>query len=108
MRWAGTQAAVIVPGEVGITHSGQIAAALARALPCGGTVLTADITATTYCDCGVRVLLAAHTAAAAAGARLEVAGGGPMVRRILELTGADQILDLRPPRPGPAEPLPAP
>ena len=60
--------------------------------------VVADATETTFCDCaGVRALIRAHRQATAAGAELRVASAtSPAVRRILELTGADQVLDTYP------------
>ena len=90
------QMVVTLPGEIDITSDGQVQDALSRALDDGTVVLIADASMTTYCACaGVHALLLAHHRAAAAGAQLRVAAS-PAVRRILELTGTDNVLDTYP------------
>ena len=90
------QLVVTLPGEIDITSDGQVQDALTRALDDGTVVLIADASMTTYCACaGVHALLLAHHRAAAAGAQLRVAAS-PAVRRILELTGTDHVLDTYP------------
>ena len=83
---------VMLPAELTWANVGEVRDLLARALD-GATVLVADMTATTYCALeGLAVLLAAHAAAAAAGAQLWLASPGPVVRQLLARTGASQIL----------------
>jgi anti-anti-sigma factor len=91
-------AAVTLPSEIDIATASEVDDALARALDGGTTVVIADATETTYCDCaGVRALIRAHRQATAAGTAFRVAAvASRTVRRILELTGADQILDIYP------------
>jgi anti-sigma B factor antagonist len=99
VRWAGHRAVVALPGEIDVTNSAQVSAALRQTLADGAVVLVADMTATTFCASdGVKALIDARAAAVAAGAQLRVAGVAPgsVVRRVLELTGADQLLDLYP------------
>jgi anti-anti-sigma regulatory factor len=70
---------------------------LTRALDDGTAVLVADAGATAFCGCsGVTALLLTHQRAAAAGAQLRVVVGSPPMRRILELTAADQVLNTYP------------
>jgi len=84
---------VTLPREVDATNDGHVLDALTRALAAGTEVLVADGSGTSFCgSSGVTALLAAHRRAAAAGTRLRVAAS-PAVRRILELTGADHLLD---------------
>lgn len=89
---------VTLPGEIDLTNAGQVHDALTRAGESGAAVVVADATETTFCDCaGVRALIRAHRQATAAGTDLRVAAAAsPTVRRILELTGADQVLDTYP------------
>jgi anti-anti-sigma factor len=91
-------AAVTLPSEIDLTNASQLRDALARARESGTAVVIADAAETTFCDCaGVRALVRAHRQAAAAGTGLRVASvTSPTVRRILELTGADQVLDTYP------------
>jgi anti-anti-sigma factor len=90
-------AVVTLPGEIDASNDGQIQDTLTRALDGGTAVLVADAAATAFCGCsGVTALLLAHHRAAAAGAQLRVVVGSPPMRRILELTAADQVLNTYP------------
>ena len=90
-------AVVTLPDEIDISNDGQVQDTLARALDDGTAVLVADAAATTYCGCsGVTALLFAHHRAAAAGTQLRVVAGSPPMRRILQLTAADQVLNTYP------------
>jgi anti-anti-sigma factor len=87
---------VTLPAEIDVSNDGQVQDMLTRGLAGGTAVLVADAGATAFCGCaGAAALLATRYRAAAAGARLRVAAS-PAVRRILELTGADQLLDTYP------------
>jgi anti-sigma B factor antagonist len=89
-------AVVTLPGEIDASNDGQVQDTLTRALD-GTAVLVADAGATTYCGCsGVTALLLTHHRAAAAGAQLRVVVGSPPMRRILQLTAADQVLNTYP------------
>jgi anti-anti-sigma factor len=90
-------AVVTLPAEIDISNDGQVQDTLARALDDGAAVLVADAGATTFCGCaGVTALLRAHHRAAAAGAQLRVVAGSPSMRRVLELTAADRVLNTYP------------
>jgi anti-anti-sigma factor len=89
-------AVVTLPSEIDVRNDGQVQATLARALGDGMAVLVADATGTTFCGCsGAHALVRAHHQAAATGAQLRVAAS-PAVLRMLELTGADHVLDTYP------------
>jgi anti-anti-sigma factor len=90
-------AVVTLPGEIDISNDGQVQDTLTSALDDGTAVLVADAGGTTFCGCsGVTALLLTHHRAAAAGAQLRVVVGSPSMRRILELTTADQVLNTYP------------
>jgi anti-anti-sigma factor len=91
-------AVVTLPGEIDLANASQVYGALIRALETGTGVVVADATETTFCDCaGVRTLARAHYQAAASGIDLRVASAtSRKVRRILELSGAGQVLDTYP------------
>jgi anti-anti-sigma factor len=90
-------AVVTLPGEIDTSNDRQVQDTLTSALDDGTAVLVADAGRTTYCGCsGVTALLLAHHRAAAAGAQLRVVVGSPSMRRILELTAADQVLNTYP------------
>jgi anti-sigma B factor antagonist len=90
-------AVVTLPGEIDIGNDGQVQDTLTSALDDRTAVLVADAGGTTFCGCsGVTALLLTHHRAAAAGAQLRVVVGTPSMRRILELTAADQVLNTYP------------
>ena len=90
-------AVVTLPGEIDISNDGQVQDTLTSALDDGTAVLVADAGGTAFCGCsGVTALLLTHHQAAAAGAQLRVVVGSPSMRRILELTAADQVLNTYP------------
>jgi anti-sigma B factor antagonist len=87
---------ITLPREMDAINAGQVHDTLAPALDGATAVLVADATGTAFCDCaGARALLRAHYRAAAAGTQLRLAAS-PVLRRILELTGAGQVLDTYP------------
>lgn len=97
VRQAGRTAVITLPDEIDVTNAGHVRDALMQALAGGAAVLAADMTGTRFCACqGVRALLEAGQAAASAGTALRVAASEPMVRQVLELTGADRLLDTYP------------
>ena len=88
---------VTLPDEIDISNKGLVQAALARALGSRPTVVVADGTGTGFCDCAaIATLITAHHNAAAAGAQLRAVLPTALVRRVLELTGADQVLRVYP------------
>ena len=90
-------AVVTLPGEIDTSNDGQVQDSLTSALDDGTAVLIADAGGTTFCGCsGVTALLLTHHRAAAARAQLRVVVGSPSMRRILELTAADQVLNTYP------------
>ena len=90
-------AVVTLPGEIDISNDSQVQDTLTSALDDGTAVLVADAGRTTFCGCsGVTALLHTHHRAAAAGAQLRVVVGSPPMRRVLELTAADQALNTYP------------
>ena len=87
---------VTLPAEIDISNDGLVEDELTGALGDGLAVLVADGTRTTFCaSAGMSALIRAHRQAEAAGTQLRVVAS-PAVRRILELTGADQVLDTYP------------
>jgi anti-sigma B factor antagonist len=96
--WPSPPLAVVVtlPAEIDISNDGLVEDELTSALGDGVAVLVADGTRTTFCaSAGMSVLIRTHRQAQAAGIQLRVVAS-PAVRRILELTGADQVLDAYP------------
>jgi anti-anti-sigma factor len=86
-------AVVALPAEIDVTGSGLVEAELTSGLAGRPAVLIADGTETAFCDSsGIAALVRAHHQAAAAGAQLRVVITSAPVRRILQLTGTDQLL----------------
>ena len=86
---------VTMPAAIDVTNSAEVSdllAAVARESP---EVITADMTATTYCDsAGVRALARAHELAAAGGSELRLALGDSPAARVIQLIALDQIVPL--------------
>jgi anti-sigma B factor antagonist len=84
---------VKLPAEVDFSNQGLVQATFASALASRPKLVVADGTGTGFCDCAaIHALITAHHKAVAAGAQLRVVITDALVRRVLELTGADQIL----------------
>jgi anti-anti-sigma factor len=85
---------VALPAEIDATNARDVRnQIMAAALRPGVRVVIADMTPTSFCDSvGIRALLLAHQRAARGGVELRLLGPGRTVRRVLELTGADQVL----------------
>jgi anti-sigma B factor antagonist len=89
-------AVVALPREIDTSNDSRVQDTLTRALADSPAVLVADASGTTFCGCsGVAALIFTHHRAAAAGAQLRVAAS-PAMRRMLELTGAGQMLHTYP------------
>jgi anti-anti-sigma factor len=87
-------AVVPLPAEIDAANIGVVEAALTSARASGPTVLIADGTTTAFCDSySIGALIRAHHQAIAAGAQLRVVVTScSSVRRLLDLTGAGQLL----------------
>jgi anti-anti-sigma factor len=87
---------VVVPlaAEIDLTNREQVYDRLYAAFACGAAVVVADLTATSFCDCGsLRRLLAVQHRPAARGGQLRlVLPPGSPARRVADLTDlADQL-----------------
>jgi anti-anti-sigma factor len=90
-------AVVTPPDEIDAVNAGLVGELLGAAIVPGVTVLVADLTATNFCDCaGTHSLIRASRQASASHAELRLAVRSPAVLRVLELTGADQVLRVYP------------
>jgi anti-anti-sigma factor len=88
---------VKLPAEIDFSNQGLVQATLASALASRPKAIVADGTGTGFCDCAaIHTLITAHFETLAAGAQLRVVITAPLVRRLLGLTGADQILMVYP------------
>lgn len=97
VRRVGEDSVIVLPAEIDVTNADQVGAELTRALDASAVMLVVDMTETVFCDSsGIQVLLRAHRRAVAAGLELRLATSSPAVRRVLELTGIDRVIDMYP------------
>jgi sigma-B regulation protein RsbU (phosphoserine phosphatase) len=95
VRWSGRHAVVTMPEEIDVINAPGVAAALDAVSGQSPEVITADLTATSFCDsAGIEALARASQLAATSGAELRLALGDSPVARILQLTGLDAVLPL--------------
>jgi sigma-B regulation protein RsbU (phosphoserine phosphatase) len=95
IRWSGRHAIVTMPGETDVINAADVAELLSAAAAGSPELITADLTATVFCDsAGVEVLARARDVAAAGGVEFRLALGGSPVARILQLTGLDEVMPL--------------
>ncbi|HUZ54548.1 MAG TPA: STAS domain-containing protein [Streptosporangiaceae bacterium] len=93
VRWSGRHAIVTMPDEIDVTNSAGLDSLLAGVAAQRPEVITADMAGTNFCDSsGIHALARAHRLAAANGGELRLAVGASPARRVLQLTGLDQVL----------------
>ena len=93
VRWSGRHAIVTMPAEMDPTNSADVSDLLTAAASQSPEVITADMTATMFCDsAGVHALARAHELAAASGSELRLALGDSPAARIIQLIALDQIV----------------
>ena len=97
VHWSGRHAIVTMPLELDITNSSEVSELLAAVIGQSPEVITADMTATTFCDsAGVHTIARANELAAARGSELRLALGDAPAARMFQLTGLDQIVRVYP------------
>jgi anti-anti-sigma factor len=90
-------AVVTLPGEIDVSNAGQVRSELLAAIDAGHSVVVADMSLTTFCDCaGVSALLAAGSHAARSAAELRIAARARPVLRTFDLTGLPLALRVHP------------
>jgi anti-sigma B factor antagonist len=95
---AGSCPVLKVAGEVDIQTSPVLHDHLTRVLDEGHTSVIVDLTDVTFLDStGLSVLIAGLKRCQGSGGSLRVASPQPNVRRVLEVTGLDDVFDLDPP-----------
>jgi anti-sigma B factor antagonist len=98
--WAGTgpdQAVVAVVGDVDMHTEGQLRDGLTRLSQPTGRQLVLDLAGVEFmASAGVAVLLEMSARIEAGGGALVLACVHPMVARVLSLTGADELISIRP------------
>jgi len=95
---------VVLGGDVDIATVGEVRRALAEAIEAAHRRVVVDLHRVEYLDSsGIKALVRANIRARVTGKELRVRGADGAVRRILELTGIDHVLDVdESPRPGEA------
>jgi anti-sigma B factor antagonist len=84
---------VTAPEEIDVTSAPALRAELLAVAERGHTVFAVDMTRTQFCDSvGLGALIRAHQRAQAAGGGVRLVVQAPAIRRILAVTGADQII----------------
>jgi len=82
-----------MPTEMDITNASGVGDLLAAVAAESPEVITADMTATLFCDSsGVSALARAHELAATSGSELRLALGDSPAAHIIQLIGLDQIV----------------
>ena len=90
-------AVVSAPAQIDARNAGDVLACLLSVICEGPATLIVDLTATAFCDsAGLNTLLQAFRRAGASGTEMRLAVSGPAVRRILEVTGIDQLIGTYP------------
>jgi anti-sigma B factor antagonist len=96
VRQAGQGVVLTLPTQIDLTNADELRDELLRTVNHGPAVLVADMAGTSFCAvAGVHALLHARRRADTAGVGLRVVAGPGTVRRILELTRADRLLDVQ-------------
>ena len=95
--WIDRAAVVSAPAQVDVRNAGDVLASLLSVIREGPATLIVDLTATAFCDsAGLNSLIQAFRRAGADGIEMRLAVSGPAVRRILEVTGIDQLIGTYP------------
>ena len=95
--WIGRAAIVSAPAQIDAGNAGDVLACLLSVIGEGPATLIVDMTATEFCDsAGLGSLVRAFRRADASGTEMRLAVTGPAVRRILEVTGTDQLIGTYP------------
>ena len=93
VRWSGRHAVVTMPAEIDLGNSAAVGELLSAIVGQSPDVISADMTATEYCDsAGIHAVARAHERAVASDVELRLVIGRSPVARILQLTGLDQVV----------------
>jgi anti-sigma B factor antagonist len=91
--WIDRAAVVSAPAQIDACNAGEVLACLLSVIREGPATLVVDMTATAFCDsAGLNSLVRAFRRAGGSGIEMRLAAGGPAVRRMLEITGIDQLI----------------
>ena len=97
MLWLGRVAVVSLPVEIDISNADQIREDLLSVVNRGATTLVVDMSATTFCDsAGVNALVRTLKRATANSTGMRLVVSTHAVRRVLDITGVDHLIDIYP------------
>lgn len=97
VRWSGRHAVLTMPTEIDLGNSAAVGELLSAIVGQSPDVISADMTATEYCDsAGIHAVARAHERAVASDVELRLVIGHSPVARILQLTGLDQVVPVYP------------
>jgi anti-sigma B factor antagonist len=97
VRRAGQQAVVALPEHMDASNAGQIQQELLSVIDGSATALIADMTATIWCDhAGADAVVRAFRRAVISGTQLRLVVPVQHVRRVLSLSGLDQLVCIYP------------
>jgi anti-sigma B factor antagonist len=92
----GSYTVIGVTGEIDMYTAPKLRDALRQVLDEGRTRVAIDLNATDFCDStGLGVLIGARRRLSDAGGSLVVVCANPPIRKLLDLTGLDKVLDVR-------------
>jgi anti-sigma B factor antagonist len=95
--WLSKVAVLTLPVEIDIANADQVRDDLLSILNRGAATLIVDMGGTTFCDsAGVNALVRAHKRATANGSDMRLVVSAPAVRRVLDITGVDHLMDMYP------------
>jgi anti-sigma B factor antagonist len=97
MLWLGRVAVVSLPAEIDISNADLIREDLLSIVNRGATTLVVDMGGTMFCDsAGVNALVRTLKRATANGTGMRLVVSTHAVRRVLDITGVDHLIDIYP------------
>jgi anti-sigma B factor antagonist len=86
---------VALSGEIDLSRSEELATVLGPDSLNGSALLEIDLSAVSFMDShGLRLLLQAHQRAVSAGRRVIIANPSKVVRRLFDVSGVSQVLEV--------------
>jgi anti-sigma B factor antagonist len=96
-RWAGSRAILTFPPEADIANAGQATEELNVVLAHRPATVIVDLTGTRFCDSSaITALIHARNRATSLGITLRIAGARGSITRVMQVIGADRLLDMYP------------
>ena len=90
----GQVAVVTLEGDLDVDRRERTGAVFAKALAASPVLVVADVSGVHFCDSGgLNLLLITRQDCEASGCRLVLAGVGPQLGRLLEVTGASEVFE---------------